>query len=360
MKRLLYFFIKNNTFPVYALTFFIFVLWAIAIFSFKRPEFYPFRFINGGYALFMLLLCIFYRQMNRLCAFTFYLVAVIAYFVVTPIIANMVCSTEFYLLCAVPAVFLLTADYKKPHWYYTVINIFIFVCLIFLICYRVTHMPPAKLFIAERRLFFMLTKYTACVISISISTYAGFNTRVLLHHLTHKSHFLEEELESMATHDVLTGLVNRRRTMKIFNACEERKAYEGVDFAICIFDIDNFKKINDTYGHDAGDFVLKAYSAAVRESYPEPTTVARWGGEEFLIIFPTITQSTVYELDRTRKRIAETPITYNGERITVTATFGISSSRQFSSASDVLTDADHMLLDGKDNGKNRLVVSEKF
>ncbi|MCR5724361.1 MAG: GGDEF domain-containing protein [Treponema sp.] len=360
MKKLLYFFIKNNTLPIYIVTCAAFLAWTFIALTFTGAEFYHLRFVNTGCTLVLLLLCLLYKKMNRITALTVFLIVTLLYCILLPVIVNMNCGTEFYLLSSIPALFLLTADYKKPRGYYTILNILIFFALLFLLCYRITHTPPTKLFIAERRLFYMMSQYTAIGLSITFMTYSGFNSLVILHHLSHKSKFLQKELEYTAKHDALTSLMNRRRTAEIFAECEQRKEADNTDFAICIFDIDNFKKINDTYGHDAGDFILKSYSSAVRKAFHESIKVARWGGEEFLIIFPAITQNTIYELERIRKRIAATPIEYNGKPITVTATYGISSSRNIHSAGEVLADADHMLLEGKDNGKNRLVVSEKY
>ena len=360
MKKLLYFLMKNNTFPVFVMTVLAFAFWSLLVMFFHQPEVSPLRFINPLYALLIFLLCLLYKKLDRVLSVSIYAVCIISYSVLLPFVVQMVCGTELYLLCAIPSIFLLTAEYKRPRCFYSVMNLLLFLALAVTVGFRVTHTPPAKLFIAERRLFFMLSHGSAVLVSVVLMIYCGFNTLVMLRHLEYKSRFLQNELDYTAKHDVLTSLMNRHRTAEVFNAYELRKKVENVDFALCIFDIDNFKRINDTYGHDAGDYILKNYSSAIRYSFSEPVKVARWGGEEFLIMYPSITPDTIYELDRVRKRLASEPLVYNGQEIPVTATFGISSSRHFSTASEVLADADRMLLEGKNNGKNRVVVSEKF
>ena len=72
---------------------------------------------------------------------------------------------------------------------------------------------------------------------------------------------------------------------------------ENIDYAIAILDIDDFKNINDIYGHDCGDFILKSYTQELRKKLDPQIKIARWGGEEFVIIFPRLSSETVFELD---------------------------------------------------------------
>ena len=359
LKKAAVFFIRNNTFPLFAFGFLLFALWSALIFMFHSAEFLPLRAINITAALYTLALCLLYKRLNRLVSFSLFALLVIAYSVALIRLTRMLCGSELYLLCAIPGVLLMTAEYKRPRWYYVVMNLLLVSAIAYTLYCRVRFTPP-DLQEQERRLFFMLSQLCAVSVTFIMMIYAGFNTLVILRHLDYKSQFLKKELTYTAKHDVLTSLMNRRRTMEVFTQIEQRKAQENIDFAICIFDIDNFKRINDTYGHDAGDFVLKSYSKAIWDAFPKPNHVARWGGEEFLIIYTEVTSDAIFELERLRKRVAETPIVYNGTAITVTATFGISSSRTLATAEAVLSDADQMLLEGKSNGKNRIVVSELF
>ena len=154
--------------------------------------------------------------------------------------------------------------------------------------------------------------------------------------------------------------MDRRRTLDIFAEVAAHKKIDGTEYAICIFDIDDFKKVNDTWGHGAGDFILQSFTRAIWDLLPNPIKIGRWGGEEFVIIFPAIDSNTIYLLEDIRRQIVKHPVVYEGNTIPITATFGISSSRNAESPMEVLNDADAMLLTGKNSGKNRIVVSEKF
>lgn len=198
----------------------------------------------------------------------------------------------------------------------------------------------------------LITGIELIIISISAS--------VFLKKMFVKNASTQKQLEYIKNHDILTGLMNRYRAATLFTNCESRKLNEKIEYAIAILDIDNFKKINDVYGHDCGDFVLKSYTQELRAKLPRQNKIGRWGGEEFVIIFPKITSETIFELDTIRELLSFTPFYYNGQVIHVSATYGISSSRNLPSAYDVLNDADAHLLIGKENGKNRLVVSQNF
>ena len=90
----------------------------------------------------------------------------------------------------------------------------------------------------------------------------------------------------MASQDGLTGLLNRGAIEKALEEESHRSLRHGSPFSVIIFDIDHFKKVNDTYGHNAGDEVLKNVSAAVAGLVRTTDKVGRWGGEEFLVLAP--------------------------------------------------------------------------
>ncbi|MBP5402233.1 MAG: GGDEF domain-containing protein [Treponema sp.] len=215
-------------------------------------------------------------------------------------------------------------------------------------------MSSSQLLFSQVESFSNLT--LASVQLIIISIYVA----IVLKKMYIKNDVTQKKLEYITRHDILTGLMNRYRAFTIFSNCESRKLNEGIEYGIAILDIDDFKKVNDNYGHGAGDFILKSYTQELRKRLPLQNKIARWGGEEFLIIFPKITSETIFELDTIRELLSLTVFHYNNQIIHVTATYGISSSKNFSSAIEVLDDADKHLYIGKQNGKNRLVVSEKF
>lgn len=164
-----------------------------------------------------------------------------------------------------------------------------------------------------------------------------------------------DSLKIQANTDQLTGLFNRRRAIEYLNELIHN-TQEGT-FSLCIGDIDFFKKVNDVYGHNAGDEVLKAISHKMEEGLRKETFIARWGGEEFLIVFPGVNGDEAWSgLERLRKNIEKSPIKIaNGQEISITMTFGLT---EYDFGSDIDTsikDADEKLYQGKESGRNKVV-----
>ena len=166
-----------------------------------------------------------------------------------------------------------------------------------------------------------------------------------------------EELIHIANHDPLTHLINRRRLWEHLRSCEEQKNQIGTNYVISIFDIDSFKKVNDTYGHDCGDFILVEISKLIKENLPKNVKIGRWGGEEFLLLFRAYSdEKAIEEVEKLRKMIDETIFDFLGTKIHITLTFGVSSSSYCDSAEHIIIDADKQLMKGKIQGKNRVVA----
>ena len=175
----------------------------------------------------------------------------------------------------------------------------------------------------------------------------------------------EAELLSQATTDTLTGLYNRRQVRELFRRMLTQPKEKDMAISICIFDLDYFKKVNDESGHACGDKVLRSVADIARNELREQDILARWGGEEFIIIMPNTTkwQAGVL-LERYRSRLQESPILCDeGHQITCTASFGvISDNLQPNTASSDLFDkwvneADLALYRAKRNGRNRIEIS---
>jgi diguanylate cyclase (GGDEF)-like protein len=138
----------------------------------------------------------------------------------------------------------------------------------------------------------------------------------------------------------------------------ERSRRSQSKFAVVIADVDDFKRINDTYGHLSGDIVLKAIVRGMISGTREYDIAGRYGGEEFLIIMPEIDkQTTVDVAERMRRNIEDYEIELmSGEKVTVTASFGIASfDEDGNSPEDLLVKADERLYKAKRQGKNRVV-----
>jgi len=157
--------------------------------------------------------------------------------------------------------------------------------------------------------------------------------------------------------DELTGLTNRRAMKDTLRQAERRRNKQH-GLAIAIADIDHFKKINDRYGHDAGDQALRHVSQVMRNALRGSDHVARWGGEEFLLLLDAQSADEALEVvERTRAAIEANPARYGGERIPMTASFGLKVlSPGVDRIHEAMVEADNHLLQAKQRGRNRVVA----
>jgi len=161
--------------------------------------------------------------------------------------------------------------------------------------------------------------------------------------------------EHLYKHDALTGLYNR------YGINEKIKLMDSVkqEYTIMIMDIDNFKKVNDTYGHDAGDEVLKNVADVMRDTICEDSYYARWGGEEFIVFMPC--RHDPLELaENIRKNIEKSYVMYENKKICVTISIGVCIKNKYgdNTTTDILNIADACLYESKTSGKNRYTVKK--
>jgi len=163
----------------------------------------------------------------------------------------------------------------------------------------------------------------------------------------------ELKLQKLASTDMLTGLLNRRRIVELADQEFARSKRFNQPFSLIIGDIDHFKQINDTHGHEVGDSVLQSISA-ILENVRAYDNVARWGGEEFLLILPSASVSEALEVaTRVCKTVAQTPIDIGNTTLMVTMTFGIAQIHDNETWQSALVRADQALYRGKNAGRNR-------
>ena len=173
-------------------------------------------------------------------------------------------------------------------------------------------------------------------------------------------HRLENSLMEMASVDPLTGLSNRRRMQEMLQSALDEYETQRHQNVIAMLDVDFFKKINDTYGHDAGDEVLKVLARILRDKHEENVGfhICRWGGEEFLIFYERHQKSrenVIQEFDMLRRQIQDTVIQYNGFDIKITATIGLAFYEKGKAINSLIKEADNNLYAGKTAGRNRVV-----
>ncbi len=165
---------------------------------------------------------------------------------------------------------------------------------------------------------------------------------------------------SMALTDSLTGLYNRRYALRHLDRLMRRVVQTGKPLAILVCDLDFFKRVNDTYGHAAGDEVLKQFAQRAAAAVRNIDMVARFGGEEFVILMPdTDGQEALRAAERLCKRIGETPIVIGPEAeggITVTVSIGIAASAVEVPGEELIKIADAALYRAKQGGRNRAVI----
>jgi diguanylate cyclase (GGDEF)-like protein len=166
-----------------------------------------------------------------------------------------------------------------------------------------------------------------------------------------------ERLRYAATHDSLTGLMNRGETIGLLRCELARARREQRSIGIVMADLDHFKKVNDTYGHSAGDYVLKEVSRKLRANLRIYDGLGRFGGEEFLLVMPGCDlATTVQRADALRQQIEMNTIVVPQGSLTVTMSLGVTVAAWSSDASiEVLLEgADKALYQAKNNGRNRV------
>ena len=167
------------------------------------------------------------------------------------------------------------------------------------------------------------------------------------------------ELERLASTDALTGLTNRRRFLESLENERSRIERYGGTLSLIMFDIDHFKKVNDTWGHAVGDAVLREIAHAALQFLRKADIAARYGGEEFVILLPeTELSGAALIANRLRHLVADTAIAQDqGTSISVTVSVGVASIGPNESWEDLLNRADKAMYQAKNNGRNRVELS---
>lgn len=174
-----------------------------------------------------------------------------------------------------------------------------------------------------------------------------------------KLHDAIERAEVLSRRDYLTGLYNRLYMMERIHDEISRFNRSGKHFGIIIGDIDNLKRINETYGQECGDHVLQEIAQAMQREIRAQDSLGRWGGEEFILVLPeTGVCGAAVAAEKIRAAVAENPISYNDDQIPVTMTFGVYYYDGYVSIDQAISRADSALMEGKEKGKNAVVMAE--
>ncbi len=166
---------------------------------------------------------------------------------------------------------------------------------------------------------------------------------------------MQKALIELVEKDALTGLFNRRYGEKKLLEIQRDKVEKNVDFCIAIGDVDHFKRVNDTYGHECGDLVLAEVANIMKKAMYGEGFAARWGGEEFLLVFKDGNEeNAICKLAAILDEIKEKEIVYNEQIVRITMTFGISRGNT-DDIDSLICCADKKLYHGKNNGRNQIV-----
>jgi diguanylate cyclase (GGDEF)-like protein len=162
-------------------------------------------------------------------------------------------------------------------------------------------------------------------------------------------------LEELATTDVLTGTFNRRKFNELILAEIERVRRYGHPLSLLVVDIDHFKRINDTHGHEAGDEVLIVLAGLIRAGIRATDSLARWGGEEFVVLSPEV---SVEEAAGLAERLRSAARTYKYSFVgSVTASIGVAQHRAGETPDELFARADEALYRAKEGGRDRVEVA---
>lgn len=246
---------------------------------------------------------------------------------------------QYYLFPAIP--FTLFNNKLEGN---AIILVSIAICILFLLLNLSTHdLPPNETLSAE-----LIKTLNTLNILISFTALC-----IITYYFRLASLSLEHELEILAHTDPLTGLYNRRRMADFLAQQGRLAAIEQTDLSVVFVDIDHFKKINDNYGHDTGDEILRSVSAFIKEQLRKEDTLARWGGEEFLILLPHTDMNGAQVLaEKIRKAVAQHPIQIGNREYFVTLTIGICQHQFEQPIEASIKFADIALYRGKLAGRN--------
>jgi len=195
-----------------------------------------------------------------------------------------------------------------------------------------------------------ISAFNFVVCSIIIAIFAS----IYLYEMNNSMNDLREkneELNFLANYDALTKLRNRHHISDVFHLYEKNTK----PYCVILGDIDDFKRINDTYSHDCGDKVLVTVADVIKKNVDDKGVVCRWGGEEILIILSGNNEECLDLIERIRLTIQNYHLTFNRREINVTMTFGFADYSEDMSIEKLVSIADKRLYHGKKNGKNQVV-----
>lgn len=166
-------------------------------------------------------------------------------------------------------------------------------------------------------------------------------------------------LEKASTHDQLTGLPNRRLILERVTAAAVQSKQNGRPFSLAVIDVDDFKAINDQFGHNEGDRILVRIAHALTVRIRSLDVCARWGGEEFMLLLPGVPGPQALQIaERLRQEVEKLLIKELHQSVKSSISIGVAEHRLDDDSSETITRADHALYQAKRSGRNQVVLAE--
>ena len=303
---------------------------------------WPLLFLNLfglGAALYVIYLN---RIGSHMLAIGLYSACMYLYAVNSAIIFGWQAGFQYYLI-PLTTLFFLHNEFKNK--FAVLFGLFPF-CT-FLLLYNL----PLELLNGQERFSTFLHAYNAFNVFLALA-FVNFYFRTSVYRLLYR-------LDKSSNTDMLTGLMNRRKmTVELSRYCNITERYDNKT-AILLIDIDNFKRINDELGHIVGDSILQQFTKLLASQMRDSDLLARWGGDEFLVLAPSTTHETAEQLaSNFCQTIAAHDFIYENRILNLSITVGVNELLPQRTMEDSLKKVDQLLYQGKHQGRNQ-VVSEK-
>ena len=265
-----------------------------------------------------------------------------------------------YSFMIIPLSILSSISVKEKRYNIKLPVIYFLITQVILLCIRIYHMkyPVEPLYT-----FTGLTKdlYTIegiiVYVTTTIASFVPLYAFILdLNKAYERMDTMNKELQYTATHDNLTGLINRHSIHEYLDKALINYNLNQKKFSVILADIDDFKKINDTFGHNSGDIVLKGVSKIMKESVEDSNYVCRWGGEEILILVHNKIETAIDLAENIRQSIENAVFKGEDSDIHATVTLGVAEFKDNQSIAELITVADDHLYEGKKSTKNCVVA----
>ena len=279
------------------------------------------------------------------------------YTVISTYFVGLRCGTYCFLFSIIPIIIYFGSYLIKGKKRWSVILVLILNFLTFVVLYvRFFNVEPVFLVAPEIMLVLVVFSAFAMVFSIL------FYNAIYIYSSENQLSILQQEnrqLSADAHEDALTNLLNRRGFLPLIRSLMEPKSGRRTSFCIAFCDLDDFKRVNDSYGHEAGDEVLLHATKMIQQELPG-SDICRWGGEEFVILLKDCDILTARsKVERLRKTVESNPTEFIGKQIFVTMTIGLEENLEsYTNPEDIIKKADERMYYGKQHGKNILVSED--